>query len=339
VSSSILETPARETAGLAPPSTGEDPAREAITRQIPLSLAGCRLDQALAQLLPEHSRSRIQSWIRDGRVTLDGASCRPRDRVAGGEQAEIRVVREGRSQCRPQRMSLEILYQDADLLVVNKPAGLVVHPAAGNREGTLQNGLLHLDPTLACLPRCGIVHRLDKDTSGLMVVARSERAHTALVAQLQARSVRRQYLALVNGLPVAGGTVDAPIGRHPSQRTRMAVVPGGKPAVTRYRVEKRYRDHCLLEVRLETGRTHQIRVHLAHIRYPIVGDPVYGGRLRLPSGAAPELVDALRAFRRQALHAERLSLDHPGSGRRLQWQVPMPADMQALVDLLRAQAV
>lgn len=209
-------------------------------------------------------------------------------------------------------------------MVIDKPAGLVVHPGAGNREGTLQNALLHHDPQLAELPRSGIVHRLDKDTSGLMVVARSLAAHTALVAQLQARSVRREYLALVNGCPVAGGTVEAPIGRHPRDRKRMAVVERGRPATTHYRVEERLAAHTLLRCFLETGRTHQIRVHMAHAGYPLVGDPVYGGRLRLPPRATEAQRQALRAFQRQALHAARLALDHPESGERLSWEAPCP---------------
>ena len=301
-------------------------------------LAGLRLDQALAELLPEFSRSRLQSWIKAGRVTLDGAPCQVRDKVLGGESVELLVVLEDQVELRPQAIALNIVYQDPDLLVVDKPPGLVVHPAAGNRNGTLQNGLLHYDPRLARIPRCGIVHRLDKDTSGLLVVARSLRAHSSLVAQLQARSVKRQYLAVVTGLPVAGATVDAPIGRHPTQRTRMAVTPRGKPAVTHYRVRERYRAHSLLEVRLETGRTHQIRVHLAHVHYPILGDPVYGGRLRLPAGAGEALIEALRVFRRQALHAERLSICHPGSGEQMTWQAPLPQDMQGLLDILREDA-
>jgi len=295
-----------------------------------------RLDQALARLLPEYSRSRLQAWIRDGLLTLDGRRCRPRDRVAGGERAELLVLMEEQVAYMPQQIPLAIVFEDDELLIIDKPPGLVMHPAAGNLDGTLLNGLLHHDPRLSRLPRCGIVHRLDKETSGLLVVARTLRAHTSLVAQLQARSIKRQYLAVVTGVPVAGGTVDAPIGRHPTVRTRMAVTPGGKPAVTHYRVKERYRNHCLLEVRLETGRTHQIRVHLAHIRYPILGDPVYGGRLRLPPGAAPVLTGCLREFRRQALHAERLTLTHPGSGEELSWQAPPPQDMGELIELLRA---
>lgn len=297
--------------------------------------SGQRLDQALAGLLPDYSRSRIQQWIREGAVRLEGASPRPRDKVACGQQVTIRAELEEAAQVTAEPIPLRILYEDHHLLVIDKPAGLVVHPGAGNREGTLQNALLHHAPQLAELPRAGIVHRLDKDTSGLMVVARSLSAHTALVAQLQARSVRREYLALVNGCPVAGGTVEAPIGRHPRDRKRMAVLERGRPAVTHYRVEERLPAHTLLRCFLETGRTHQIRVHLAYVGYPLVGDPAYGGRLRLPPQATEGQRQALRTFQRQALHATRLALDHPGSGERMSWHAPLPDDMAALLACLR----
>jgi 23S rRNA pseudouridine1911/1915/1917 synthase len=302
---------------------------------IPVDLAGYRVDQALSRLLPEFSRSRLQSWIKARLVTLDGRLCRQRDKVTGGERAEVLVLLADQVECRPQPIALTIVYEDDELLVVDKPAGLVVHPAAGNPDGTLQNGLLHHDRRLARLPRGGIVHRLDKDTSGLLVVAKTLRAHSSLVTQLQARSIRRHYLAVVNGIPVAGGTVNAPIGRHPSLRTRMAVTPNGKPAVTHYRVKERYSAHSLLDVRLETGRTHQIRVHLAYARYPILGDPVYGERLRLPPKASDALIRCLRGFRRQALHAAHLSLCHPASGAELGWQAPVPSDMGELIKVLR----
>ncbi|ABI57892.1 23S rRNA pseudouridine(1911/1915/1917) synthase RluD [Alkalilimnicola ehrlichii MLHE-1] len=297
---------------------------------------GQRLDQALAALLPDYSRSRIQQWIREGAVRLEGTAPRPRDKVAAGQQVTIRAELEEEQRVSAEPIPLRIQYEDRHLLVIDKPAGLVVHPGAGNREGTLQNALLHHDPQLAELPRSGIVHRLDKDTSGLMVVARSLAAHTALVAQLQARSVRREYLALVNGCPVAGGTVEAPIGRHPRDRKRMAVVERGRPATTHYRVEERLAAHTLLRCFLETGRTHQIRVHMAHAGYPLVGDPVYGGRLRLPPRATEAQRQALRAFQRQALHAARLALDHPESGERLSWEAPLPEDMAALLACLRS---
>ncbi len=312
-----------------------DVGQERRVLRIPRELAGSRLDQALARLLPEYSRSRIADWIKQGLVRLSGSVCRPRDKVLGGEPVEVLLVLERQVEFLPQDLPLNIVFEDEDLLILDKPPGLVMHPAVGNRDGTLLNALLHHDGQLARMPRAGIVHRLDKDTSGLLVVARSLRAHTSLVSQLQARTVKRQYLALVLGLPVAGGTVDAPIGRHSSQRTRMAVTQGGKPAITHYRVSERYQAHSLLEVRLETGRTHQIRVHLAHVHLPILGDPVYGGRLRLPAGASERLIEGLHAFRRQALHAERLSLQHPSSGEALSWHVPPPRDMTQLIALLR----
>ena len=230
---------------------------------------------------------------------------------------------------------MELVYEDDHLLVVNKPAGLVVHPAAGNPDGTLQNALLHHDPALVDLPRAGIVHRLDKDTTGLMVVAKTASAHKTLVEALQAREVKREYRALVTGKPTAGGTVEAPIGRHPAKRTRMAVVSSGKHAITHYRIAERFRIHTLLAVNLETGRTHQIRVHMAHLHYPLVGDPVYGGRVKLPPAADEQTRQMLQSFRRQALHAYRLGLRHPATGEPMQWQADIPEDMQALLECLR----
>ena len=298
-------------------------------------LGGQRLDQALAELLPEYSRSRLQQWIDGGRVRLDGRPCRRRDRVWGGEEVWLEPLVEADASCLPQDIPLDLVYEDADLLVINKPAGLVVHPAAGNPDGTLQNALLHYAPELAQVPRAGLVHRLDKDTSGLLVVARNLRAHKALVEQLQRREVHREYRALVSGIPTGGGRVEVPVGRHPRQRTQMAVVAGGRPALTHYRLLEVFRAHAFLGLRLETGRTHQIRVHLAHIHHPIVGDPVYGGRPRPPKGATPALLTALRAFPRQALHAIRLGLRHPASGKDLVWEVPLAADMAELLAILR----
>ena len=306
--------------------------------EIPDTLRGRRLDQALAELVQDYSRSRLQQWIRAGQVTVDARIARVRETVQGGERVciDAEIARQTRDE--PEPIRLDIVYEDADLLVINKPAGLVVHPAAGNPSGTLLNALLHHDAALGGLPRAGIVHRLDKSTTGLMVVARTLTAHKLLVEALQARIVKREYLAVVNSVLTAGGMIDAPIGRHPVDRKRMAVVSGGKEAVTHYRVVTRYRAHTLVRVSLETGRTHQIRVHMAHNRTPILGDPVYGGRLRMPAGAGDTLRSTLAAFRRQALHATRLELPHPGSGEPVSWSVDMPADMVALLDALQADA-
>jgi len=312
---------------------------EHLSARIPETMAGRRLDQVLSELFSHYSRSRLQQWIREGRVTVDGQELRAKDKVQGGELVEVRAAVEENVQWQAQAIPLVIVHEDPALLVINKPPGMVVHPAAGNREGTLLNALLHHAPELAGIPRAGIVHRLDKDTSGLLVVARTLTAQKRLVEQLQARTLEREYDALVVGVMTAGGSVDAPVGRHPVQRKRMAVTGGGKPAVTHYRVAERYRAHTWIKARLETGRTHQIRVHMAHIHHPLVGDPVYGGRLRLPrkttAAASERLVEALRGFRRQALHAGRLGLVHPESGESMQWQAPLPDDMVELIDALR----
>jgi len=307
-----------------------------LTGQIPQSSAGRRVDQVLAELFPDYSRSRLQQWIKAGQVLLNQRPVLARYRVAGGEQVEVRAQLQLETEVRPEDIPLDIRFQDQHLLVLNKPAGLVVHPAAGNPNGTLQNALLYYDPELAALPRAGIVHRLDKDTSGLMVVARSLSAHKSLVEQLQARSVHREYLALVQSVLAAGGTVDAPIGRHQRDRLRMAVVESGKPAISHYRVLERFAAHTLVQVRLETGRTHQIRVHMAHIHCPLLGDPLYGGRLRLPRGASAGLREAISAFRRQALHAVRLQLIHPLTREVVGWEAEIPLDFNQLLESLRA---
>jgi 23S rRNA pseudouridine1911/1915/1917 synthase len=301
-------------------------------------LAGMRLDQALASLFPDYSRSRLQAWTRAGRVSVNGEQRRPRDRVNGGDQLTLRVVAEPQVACIAQAIPLKIVFEDAHLLVINKPAGLVVHPAAGNPDGTLQNALLHHDPALADLPRAGIVHRLDKDTTGLMVVARSQAAHKRLVDVIAARDVHREYRALVVGNMPAGGTIDLPIGRHPTQRTRMAVNPLGKPSVTHFRVLAHFRGHTLLKVILDTGRTHQIRVHMAHLRHPVFGDPTYGRRLQLPGGASDALKQVLRGFRRQALHAKRLQFMHPVARRPMRFACALPGDMRAVIDALAQDA-
>ena len=298
--------------------------------------AGQRLDQVAAALFSDYSRSRLQGWIRSGELLVDGRSARPRDRLQGGEDLRLEAWTEAVIEDRPEPMDLDIVHEDEALLVINKPAGVVVHPAAGHADGTLMNGLLHHHPALEALPRAGIVHRLDRDTTGLMVVAKTLQAHKALVEQLQARSLFREYDALVVGVMTAGGRVEQPVGRHPVDRKRMAVVDGGKPAVTHYRVEQRFRGHTRVRARLETGRTHQIRVHMAWLRYPLVGDPVYGGRLKLPRGADESVREALRAFPRQALHAHRLGLEHPEDGQYREWRAPCPEDLQSLLTVLDA---
>ena len=297
--------------------------------------AGMRLDQVLAELFSDFSRSRLQRWLKQGRVEVDGQLLRGRDKVHGGERLTLTIELEDEVSCQPQAIELDLVYQDDSLLVINKPAGMVVHPAAGNWDGTLLNGLLHLDPNLSQIPRAGIVHRLDKETSGLLVVARTLAAHKSLIEQLQARSLKREYRAIAQGVMTAGGTIDQPIGRHPTNRIRMAVVASGKPAVTHYRVLERFRTHSYLRVNLETGRTHQIRVHMAHIRHPLLGDPLYGGRFRIPKGAADETIEALRQFKRQALHAQTLGLIHPESSEFVEWSAPLPDDFQLILELLR----
>jgi len=308
--------------------------------EIPEQLAGARLDQALASLFPDYSRARLQRWIKDGHVTVDGKLLRPKDVVHGGEQVSLTVMLTEETHWVPQPLPLDICFEDEAVLVINKPAGLVVHPGAGNQHSTLSNALLHHAPELESVPRAGIVHRIDKDTSGLLVVARTLAAQKSLVEQLQARAFERHYQAVVMGVMTAGGTVDAPIGRHPVNRTRQAVVTiegssSGKEAITHYRVAERFRRHTLVNVKLETGRTHQIRVHMAHIHYPLVGDPVYGGRLRIPPRATPELDKALRTFKRQALHAASLGFVHPLSGESVSWQAELPDDMQQLLATCR----
>ncbi len=305
---------------------------------VPESAAGRRLDAVLADLFPEYSRSRLSAWIKSGDVSVDGAPMRGRDPVRGGEEVTLTAIQETQTHAVAEDIPLDILYEDADVFVIDKPAGLVVHPGAGNPDGTLVNALLHRDPSLELLPRAGIVHRLDKDTSGVMVVARTLQAHTALVEQLSSREVHRQYLAIVVGAMVSGGTANGAIDRHPRDRIRMAVREDGKDAVTHYRLRERYRAHTALECRLETGRTHQIRVHMAHIKHPIVGDPRYGGSFKLPKGASDELIAALRAFKRQALHAEVLEFMHPVTGEPIRCTAPVPEDMQHLMKLLREDA-
>ncbi len=315
-----------------------EPAATTLILQVPPEQAGRRLDQALAALLPDYTRSQIQRWIEAGYVRICGRLPRKRDKLHGGERIEFEVPPPETGEWRPQAMPLAIVYEDEEILVLDKPPGLVVHPGAGHRDGTLLNALLAHVPPISALPRAGIVHRLDKDTSGLMVVAKTERARQSLVAQLAARTLRREYVAIVNGVLIAGGTISAPIGRARTDRKRMVVTARGKEAVSHYRVLKKYRAHTLVQVRLESGRTHQIRVHMAHLGHPVVGDPVYGSRLRLPKGASERLRQALHAFKRQALHAVRLALIHPATGEKMQWLASVPKDMARLMEALAEDA-
>ncbi|MGI9204712.1 MAG: 23S rRNA pseudouridine(1911/1915/1917) synthase RluD [Woeseiaceae bacterium] len=309
-----------------------------LEKHVPADLSGQRLDRALAGMFPEYSRSRLKNWLLQGNVTVDGQTMRPRDSVAGGEHVIVKPQPEQRVSSRPEPIELDIAFEDEALLVVNKPVGLVVHPGAGNTRGTLMNGLLHHAPSLETLPRAGIVHRLDKDTSGLMLVGKNLEAHTALVRLLAERDISRHYLAVCSGVLTGGGRIDAPIARHPVDRLRMSVQERGKPAVTHYRVKERYRAHTYVDVQLETGRTHQIRVHFAHRRNPLVGDPVYGGRLAIPAGSSEELREALRRFRRQALHAARLQFRHPVSDELVDLSAPPPRDFSELLEVLGSDA-
>ncbi len=306
----------------------------------PDALSGKRFDQVLAAVFPQFSRARLQRWIREGRATVNGEHRRPRDPVLVGDALKLsvpdtQVPREGAVVATPEAIPIDIVYEDEALVVVNKPAGLVVHPGAGHPGGTLVNALLHYDCSLAHIPRAGLIHRIDKDTTGLLIVARTLPVHTALVRMLARRDIGREYLGLVHGAVTAGGKVDAPIGRSPGTRTKMAVVSGGRAAVTHFRVHERYRGHTALRLKLETGRTHQIRVHLAHIGHAMVGDPVYGGRPRPIAGADETLSDLLRTFRRQALHAARLELRHPLEDRPCAWEAPVPKDLDCLLTALR----
>ncbi len=311
------------------------PLNQQFVSKVPPDMDGQRLDQVVANLYPQYSRSQLQKWIKGGFVRVDDKTLKPKDRLIGGEVIIINAVLEPQTEFDAEEIPLNIIYEDDSIIILNKPAGLVVHPAAGNWSGTLVNALLHYSPALEMLPRAGIVHRLDKDTTGLMVVAKTLEAHTALVAALQARDVSREYLALVHANVVAGATIEANIGRHPVDRKRQAVTDGGKEAITHYRVEERFAHHTLLRVALETGRTHQIRVHLSWKHMPIVGDQVYGGRPRIPAGMTETERSAIQHFPRQALHATRLGLIHPATGEALHWEVPVPEDMAELLATLR----
>ncbi|HSB96980.1 MAG TPA: 23S rRNA pseudouridine(1911/1915/1917) synthase RluD [Spongiibacteraceae bacterium] len=315
-----------------------------LQRTVPPALGGRRFDQIAADLFPDYSRARLQVWIKTGELTVDSQLRQPKDKLASGAvlalRAELHPVDET---WQPEAIDLSIVFEDEDILVIDKPAGLVVHPAAGHADGTLLNALLHHCPDLNLVPRAGIVHRLDKDTTGLMVVAKNLTAQAALVAQLQARDVHREYEAIATGVLVSGGTVNVPLGRHPRDRKRQAVVSregasSGKEAITHYRVLKRFRAHTHIRCLLETGRTHQIRVHMAHIRHPLLGDPVYGGRFKKPAGASAELIELAKAFPRQALHARRLELRHPRRAETLSWEAPLPEDMRELLAMLAADS-
>lgn len=308
---------------------------DSTVKTIPEEFAGQRLDQALAKMFPEYSRSRLKSWLLGGAITVDGLTPRPRDPVLGGERVHMRVEPDCDVDADPEPIALNVVFEDEALIVINKPAGLVVHPGAGNPRGTLMNGLLHHAPALQKLPRAGIVHRLDKDTSGLLLIGKTLTAHTALVRLLADREISRHYLAVCNGVLTGGGKIDEPMGRHPVDRKRMSVRADGKAAITHYTVLQRFAAHTYISVVLETGRTHQIRVHFAHRRHALLGDPVYGGRLALPSGASERLIDTLRRFRRQALHATRLRFVHPDQGETLDFEVPPPDDFVQLLDVLR----
>lgn len=297
---------------------------------------GKRLDAALSQQFSDYSRSRIQEWIQNGFVKVNGEVITSnKHKMAGFEDIEINAEIEVAGEWKPEAIDLDIVYEDDSLLVINKPAGLVVHPGAGNQDGTMVNALLYHCPDLANLPRAGIIHRIDKETTGLLVVAKTIAAHTSLVEQLQNRAFTREYDAVVNRVMVSGGTIDKPIGRHPTKRTSMAVVADGKRAITHYRVVEKFLDHTHLKLRLETGRTHQIRVHMAYLKFPLIGDPLYSGRYRVPTRITPELRNTVDNFKRQALHASLLGLKHPETGEYIEWRAPMPQDMAQLLDDLR----
>lgn len=302
---------------------------------LPDEYANERLDQTLAKLLPEYSRTQIQQWILEGAITVNHAPTKPKNKIKGGEEIILDTTLMAEPKWTPQAIDLNIVFEDDEIIVINKPVGLVVHPGAGNQDSTLLNALIHHTPALKLLPRAGIVHRLDKDTSGLLVIAKTSSALQHLTAQIKERSMVREYQAVVYGNMISGGLVDAPIGRHHLQRKKMAVNDDGRRAVTHYRIAEKFRAHTRLKLQLETGRTHQIRVHMAHISHPIVGDLVYGGRVRLSKGMSDEMIAFLRHYKRQALHAFALGLVHPKTQAFMRWEVNLPEDMQQLLTLLR----
>lgn len=306
-----------------------------LTIEVPFEMAGMRLDQALAELFSDYSRSKLQIWVKAGRVQVNGEKLKAKDKLEGGEYITLNAEAEVVIDAKPEDIPLDIVFEDAHILILNKPAGLVVHPAVGNWSGTLLNALLHHVPQLDTLPRAGIVHRIDKDTSGLLMVAKTLQAHSHLTEQLQARDIHREYQAITHNRMISGGTIDEPIGRHPTDRLRYAVNENGKEAITHYRVISRFKRHTHIQVKLETGRTHQIRVHMAHVRFPLVGDPLYSGRFQLPADCSETFEHILRAFRRQALHAAKLGLIHPVTEEYMEWEQSLPEDM---VNLLAALA-
>ena len=313
------------------------PKEDCLEALVPIQCHGMRLDQVAAELFPDYSRNRLATWIKEGRLTVDGRTVKPRDKATASAKVTLIVTDEPVIDWQPQSLPLDIIFEDEHILVVNKPAGVVVHPAAGHADGTLVNALLAHAPELDALPRGGIVHRLDKETSGIMFVARSSLAHKSLVAQLSERTVSRTYCAVCTGALTGGGKIDAPIARHPTARTKMAVVADGKPAVTHYRIAHRFKHYTQLQVNLETGRTHQIRVHMAHRKWPLIGDPVYGGRQRVPAGASDFLMSTLRGFPRQALHAQALEFEHPVSGGWMKFESDLPDDLVNLLEVLERE--
>lgn len=317
--------------------TDDTPKLDSLEARVPIQCHGMRLDQVAAELFPEYSRNRLATWIKEGRLTVDGRTVKPRDKATASAQLTLLVADESVIDWQPQSLPLKVIFEDEHILVVNKPAGVVVHPAAGHADGTLVNALLAHAPELGALPRGGIVHRLDKETSGIMFVARSSLAHKSLVAQLSGRTVSRTYCAVCTGALTGGGKIDAPIDRHPTARTKMAVVADGKPAVTHFRIAHRFKHYTQLQVNLETGRTHQIRVHMAHRKWPLIGDPVYGGRQRVPAGASDLLMSTLRSFPRQALHAQALEFEHPASGDWMEFETELPDDLVNLLEILDSE--
>ncbi len=307
-----------------------------LTNTVKDSQLGQRLDQAIAELFADFSRSRLKEWLLDGKVQVNGkVVTKPRTKVMGGEEITLQAELEDEERWEAQDIPLDIVYEDDDIIVINKPRDFVVHPGAGTPDATVLNALLHHYPDIAEVPRAGIVHRLDKDTTGLMVVAKTVPAQTRLVRALQKRNITREYEAIAIGRMTAGGKVDQPIGRHSTKRTLMAVAPLGKPAVTHYRVAEHFREHTRIRLRLETGRTHQIRVHMSYLQHPLLGDTAYGGRARIPTGASQELTDMIRGFDRQALHAVMLRFEHPITGEELEFRAPVPDDMVAMTEALR----